>query len=198
MPELPSIIISMRIGLDLDSVLADIMSSLLEFHNKKYGTNTKPENQTEYYLGKLWGCDMEEAIRRVHEFYFSPEFEKIPVVKGALEGVNKLSKEHSLHIITSRPHIINNKTNRWIQKHFQNKIRSVHHTNQVSSKRSPKKLKSEICRELKLEVFVEDHVEYAADVASLGIKVFLLTTRWNKSKKTSFRGYSSCFMEKAD
>lgn len=173
----------MKIGFDLDCVLVDIMPSLLEFHNKKYGTNNKIEDQTEYFLGKLWNCSREEATKRVQEWYRSPYFDNLPVVEGVHEAIEVLSRKHSLHIITSRSHFVQNKTDEWIKKNFKNKFSSIYHTNQVSQQGNPKKLKSEACKEIGVEVFVDDHTEYALDVASVGIKVFLLTMRWNKDDK---------------
>ncbi len=173
----------MKIGFDLDCVLVDIMPSLLDFHNKKYGTKHKLKDQTKYFLGALWNCSREEATKRVHEWYHSSYFDDLPVVEGALEGINILSRKHSLHIVTSRPHFIQYKTDTWIDKNFKNKFTSIHHTNQVSKKGDPKRLKSKVCKDLKLEVFIEDHIEYAADIAESGIKVFLLTMRWNTSFK---------------
>lgn len=173
----------MKIGLDLDSVLADIMPSLLGFHNRKYKTKTKLSDHKDYFLGGIWDCDEQEVIRRVHEYYFSPEFENLPLIEGAKEGVEKLSKNHSLHVVTSRPHIIQEISEEWLSRHFKNQITSIHHTNQVSKKGEAKKKKSEICQEIGVEIFVEDHAEYASDIASVGVKVYLLTQLWNEDEK---------------
>jgi uncharacterized HAD superfamily protein len=67
----------MKIGIDMDSVLADITSSLNAFHNERYGTQCKVEDYLDYDLSTIWKCAPDEAYERVYAFYESPFMDMI-------------------------------------------------------------------------------------------------------------------------
>jgi uncharacterized HAD superfamily protein len=173
----------MKIGIDLDSVVADLMSPLVDFHNKNYGTKLKPSDHVTFSIEKIWKCTEEEAIERCFKFYRSDFMNQVKPLPGAIEGINFLSRRHELHIITSRPHFISNDTVNWIKKFFPDKFKTIHHTNQYSKKGSLSIKKSEIIKKLSINLMIEDHLEYAIDCASLNIRVFLLDMPWNQTKK---------------
>lgn len=52
----------MKIGIDLDEVLADFMPQLLRYYNGKYKTNFTREQIKEYKFWNLWHCTKEQAI----------------------------------------------------------------------------------------------------------------------------------------
>lgn len=173
----------MKIGIDLDAVVADMMSPLIDFHNKKYGTNFKIADHITFSIEKIWKCTEEEAIRRCFEFFQSDFLNQIKPVPGAVEGINLLSNQHELHVITSRPDLLNKHTSNWIEEYFPKKFKSINHSNQFSKKGSIKRKKSNICKELKIDLMIEDHLEYALDCASLDIKVLLMNMPWNQTKE---------------
>lgn len=173
----------MKIGVDLDAVLGDIMTPLTDFHNRKYGTKHKLEDNTNYDLSLIWGCSKDEVVSRVYEFYFSPQLEQILPIEGAIDGVKKLAEEHELHVITSRPYVIDKPTRKWINKHFPNQFRSIFHTNQMSKSGTPRKKKSEACKQLGIELIIDDHTDFVFDCVSIGIKAFLFDAPWNQAAK---------------
>lgn len=173
----------MKIGVDLDAVVADMMSPLIDFHNKKYGTSFKISDHVTFSIEKIWKCTEEEAIKRCFEFFQSDFLNQIKPVSGAIEGINFLSSRHKLHIITSRPHLLNKHTGSWIKEYFPKKFKSINHSNQFSKKGSIKRKKSDICKELKVDLMIEDHLEFAYDCASLNIKILLMNMPWNQTKK---------------
>lgn len=173
----------MIIGIDLDSVIVDLMPPLIDFHNRHFGSSSVLKDYTKYDFCDIWKCSRKEVVERIFQFYRSPDFDKVKTIPGAVEGINHLSKKHVLHVITSRPNWIKEKTDRWILKHFPNKFTSIYHTNQFSQKGSPSQLKSEICRFLQAEIVIEDHLEFARDCTTLVKRVFLLDMPWNSQKK---------------
>lgn len=172
-----------KIGLDLDSVLAEIVGPLNKFHNKHYKTNYSFENYSDYRLYKIWKCLPEESMKRVYDFYNSPDFDYIEMVAGAKEAVDYLSGKYELVVITSRPNFTEKRTDQWVKRNFPGKISMIYHTNQFSSPKEKKKLKSEICIDLNIKTLVDDNLDFALDCALKDIKVFLMDNPWNQQKK---------------
>ena len=85
----------MIVGFDLDDVLLDFKPALHAYHNEHYGTSDSMEHFIED-LAKMWGCSEGESVRRVFEFYQSPQHWNTPPVEGAVEAIRNL-KRH-IHI----------------------------------------------------------------------------------------------------
>jgi uncharacterized protein len=167
----------MIIGLDLDDTLVDFREALHAHYNKRYGTNYKREHFMDN-LAQMWNCSDEESVNRVFDFYHSLEhWEALPVA-GAVDGIKKISQSHTLFIITSKPDELKEKTNEWLNKHFPDMFDRVCFTNQYHGN-DPKRTKREICLELGVEIFVDDMLGHADDVACSGIPVLLLDAPWN-------------------
>jgi len=171
-----------RLGLDLDEVLADIINPLVIYFNEYYKTNFKRNQLVKYHLEETWNIKTSECNERVHEFYASEEFKKIKPIRGAIKGVDYLSKTKELHIITARPDETIEETNRWINEVFPGKFAGIHFGNHYSIKERIPKKKSEICKELKITKIMEDTLHNAMDCANNGIEVLLLNQPWNKSE----------------
>ena len=101
---------------------------------------------------------------------------------GAIENIAKLTQEHELYVITSRPYFIEHLTISWLDKHFPQAFKDVYHTNQFSTD-SQKTSKSEICLKTGSKIILEDAPNYAYDCLDHGIKVLLFTMPWNQHLK---------------
>lgn len=173
----------MVIGLDMDSVIADLTPHLYRFHNVTYGTDITVADHTDYNLGKLMKCEFEEAVKRVYGFYYSPYFDDVKPVPGSQQAIEYFNKEHELHVITSRPYEIQEKTISWIKEYFPIKTQNIHFTNQFTQGVNSGVTKSFFCRELKTDIMIEDALEYAIDCASCNIDILLLDMPWNQSNE---------------
>lgn len=173
----------MYTGIDIDSVIAEVMPSLLQFFNKIYNTHFTKRDHTNYYFASTFNISLEEAIKGIYAFYDSKYFDLVKPVQGAKKGIEYLSKKHQLSAITSRPSHIEEKTLQWLDTYFPKQFLTIHHTNQVSLSNAPKKKKSEICLELGIELLIDDHLDFASDVASVGIPVLLFNQPWNQTDK---------------
>lgn len=171
----------MKIGIDLDSVLADLMDPLIRFHNERYNKKHTIKDHVTYNLTEVWGVSSEEVLHRIYEFYESPYMDEVLPMSGSVEGVNKLQIVHDLHVITARPYDIEKKTVDWLDRYFPGKFKSIYHTNWVSSTRYKKRNKSELCVEYGVECMIEDHLDFATDIADENIEVLLLDSPWNQS-----------------
>ena len=174
------------IWIDLDEVLAETMDQILEDNNYKlWWKSISREDIRDYYIYNnkhIW-IELEEAIKIFHWVYVKDINFDIKVVSGEKEKLIEFKdKWHNLKIITGRPECIEYYTINWVEKHFPWFFQSIHFANHFtySSKQRIKKPKSEICRELWIEVMVEDLFEYALELAENWIYTYLLEKPWNK------------------
>jgi uncharacterized HAD superfamily protein len=168
-----------RIGIDFDDILFDFNHKYCQFHNERYGTNLCFDDIYTYDLRAVWNIDMDEAIRRVHEFISSQMHDEVIPVSGSVETIKELRNYYELHLITSREEKFKDKTLNWLNKHFFNLFHKIHFTNFFGENKN-KKMKSEVCIENGIELMIEDAPIYAIDLAEKGIEVLLLDKPWNR------------------
>jgi len=168
-----------NIGLDLDDVLLNFNDSFLDFHNNEYGTNYKREDITSYYIEDFWKIEVKEIQRRLGEFYKSVFHKNATPISGAVEVVARLSREHNLHIVTASPEEIKEEVEDWLSKHFGKRFSSISFTRKTPFDKSVLS-KKKFCEDLKVDIFVDDALHNAEEIASLGIPVLLLDTPWNQ------------------
>ncbi len=190
----------MKIGVDIDEVLADLMNPLVRFHNENYGTNFSREHFTSFNLWETWGGTKEEAYKKVYDFFHSDFFNDISVTNGSKEATNFLSIKNDLVIISSRPDYIKDKTIQWVNKNFPGTFSEVYFTYEWS--RNGKTRKKDICLDKNVSVLIEDDLNKAIECASNKTKVFLYNCPWNQNKnlqKKILRVYSwEDILEKLD
>lgn len=173
----------MHIGVDLDSVLADIMTPLFGYHNRVYKTNHRINQSRDYNLSILWNCSAKETLKRIHDFYDSTDFLTSKPIPGAKQGIKYLSKKYRLSVVTSRPHSISTITKNWIDTYFPKLFQTIHATNWVAKNQNePRQKKSEVCQRLGIDLIIEDALEFALDCAANNIRVILMNMPWNQTK----------------
>ena len=171
----------MKIGIDLDEVLADFLSAFIRFHNEKHGTSFFREQFRSYHVHHIWGGTPDRTIREIYEFYTTKYFDDIKPIPGSLENIDRLCKDHDLMVITSRQNDISQKTLDWINRFFGNKFSGVFFTNE-NSLHGECENKSDICRNSSVDFMVEDYMDYAEECARSVKKVFLLDSPWNRTE----------------
>ena len=170
------------IGLDFDDVLMDFHAALYDYHNPLYKTDLSRDQMTTYHIEEIIGVPREVLEQRIVDFYHSDTHHHAPAVAGAIEAVKKLSEDHSLVIITSRPEFIKEHTLNWLERNFGAHFDHVYFTNLFKGS-GTKKSKAEACKELGVDIFIDDHHVYAQDVAQSGKSVLLFNAPWNQSNE---------------
>jgi len=171
----------MIIGVDIDEVLADMTTYFFKFHNEKYGTNVKREDVFSYHLWEVVGGTREEITKKFYEFYASKHFLEMTTIPGSQKHLKLLSDKYEVHLITARPNDIQKETFLWIKKFFPFKDFEIHFTNHWGSGEGKARTKGEICKELGIEIMIEDSLAYSKEMAEKGIKVLLMDCPWNQS-----------------
>ena len=170
----------MRIGIDIDEIIAATLEALLVFHNEAYQTNLKHGDIFSYKLWEVWGGTEEDAVQKWHAFYETDHFTGIAPIAGALAALRTLKERgHELYAITARPHSIARKTEAWLDMHFPEVFIEVHFANTYDTG-NVKRKKSELCNELGITILVEDDPRHAMDCADHAINVILLDYPWNQ------------------
>ncbi len=172
---------TMVIGVDFDDVIVSTNESMALWHNRVYGTSYKLKDILSWELSHLWGCALEETIQRIHEFFSSVEHHSTEQVYGAVDALEILN-ERNLQIITARPMDFEQVTIRLAERHIPFLIDRFNFINALTFEKVPKRTKAEVCIDLGVEVFIEDNLDYAHNVAAVAdIPVLLFDRPWNQS-----------------
>lgn len=174
----------MKIGFDLDGVITDYFQTFLDFYNDRYNENYKFEELIDYHLWNIGiGRTKEECLVYHDEFYDSEYFEKIPFVNGAENCLRRIKNNfgrNEIYFITSRPINHKEKTQNFINKNFPELKEKLFFTGDFNPKNAGLRNKSDICNELGVQIYVEDHYDFAVSCSEKGIKILLLKNPWNE------------------
>ncbi|MBT4334241.1 hypothetical protein HOD61_00270 [archaeon] len=172
----------MRIGIDVDEVLADFMTYFLKYYNKTYDTNLERNDFKNYSLWHTLGGTETDSKRIIDDYFYSEDFEKMGLIYGSQYGVKKLSKNNELIVITARPEKTYNKTVDWLGKYFPNRFSGIEFSRGWKNKKNPSWKKKDICIAKNIDVLFEDNFDYATECAQEGIEVKLFDCPWNQEK----------------
>lgn len=173
----------MKIGIDFDDVIADTIEMVARQHNEQYGTQFTREDFHVYDWHVIWGGTREEGIRKADTFFEKDQVKEIAPLKGVAEGLAALKAQgHELYIITGRSKRNVAETERWLEHHFLNVFKSVHYAHFYTlDENAVKRSKLEICRELGVDLMLDDNLETALELADAGMKVILFDQPWNRN-----------------
>lgn len=172
----------MKIWVDLDEVLAETVEKLLQDNNHKiWNLKMNKEDITSYYIFEIeniW-LDKDQAIELFRKVLNEDKEYKIKPVEWALEKLKSWkNKWYSLEIITARNSLLKDYTFKWIEKYYPNIFDDIHFVWHFTSEYTPKSI---ICKNIWVDVMIEDNFEYAEDIAWCWIKTFLIEKPWNKN-----------------
>ena len=171
------------IGIDFDDVIVSTNEAMSKWHNRVYGTSYTRADISSYDLTKIWHCSHNEMNRRIHEFFHSAEHSETAPVIDAVQSLDLL-RDREIHIITARRSEFSAITLLLAERHVPFLLNNFNfpNTGQVEGF-TTKRTKAQVCLELGVEVFIDDHLEYALDISSVGIPVLLFDVPWNQTDK---------------
>lgn len=184
----------MLIGIDRDDTLSRFKECFLNFYNKKH--------KTQYKLKDVWTDNPKEffkisslsALKEYIYFYLlTKKLFNVPPVEGAVEGINKIKRDHELVIASATPKLFEpfgGGVRRWANRYFSNAFFNIYLTPMFTLD-SKNKRKYEILKKLGIEVIIEDSFKTASICADNGIRAILLDYPWNKGEAKGIeRAYS--------
>jgi uncharacterized HAD superfamily protein len=154
----------MKIGIDIDNVIANTFADLIPYYNRFMGYEAAPQEVVE---------TMRKRKIKMLQYYFRAwrqrVMTKISLIDGAKETIQQWHPKHEISLITSRLSIFNRQTRSWLDQHSI-PYHSLHH-----AKEKTKHLKADGC-----QVFIEDNFEECEILADHCERVFLFDYPWNR------------------
>ena len=135
----------MKIGLEIDGVLGDVCLAAVN----SFGC---PDLDSAYSMEEMFATIPDEVLDDWKTR--DTTYLHMPIVRGTIEGLNALTKTHSIYIITSRPAYASGVTAKWLRD---NKfaVKSALHV-------ADKSLRAE---QLELDVFIDSVPETINDLS---------------------------------
>lgn len=176
-----------KIGVDIDETIAQSFLPLLEYINQESGRNIAFDDLTHHDWENIPHIEprleREEIITYIQSFdsLFHDHRNTLPVEGSQYMLQQFQSIGYELIAITGRnEEYAKPGTMLWIDKYFPNVFTSVHFTSHIS--KTLRKNKSVVCKELGVELMIEDSLDFALELADNSIASFLLEKPWNKQR----------------
>lgn len=172
-------VIIMKIAIDIDGVLLDIIIPFCEKFNQKYNTEYRKKDVTNWDFYKEWNITEDEAFEFFYEIYENTM--SVPFIdEKAPKFMNKLHKLHELYILSARAsqyrtQIIEKLNSHNIKKdsHY-NDIILVHHKPYDLKITQP------------FDIYIDDNPNLAKAIEKTDDKYLLLYNQpWNQKIKTT-------------
>lgn len=168
----------MRIGIDLDDVLADSLPHYLQAFNERFGLDVELADAAWRIADRFPHIPRQEADDFFTELIADGFFSSRSLFPGAREAVETLTGDgHRLYIITGRSPQEEPITRRWlVHVGMLSRFEAVMHR-----VRDPVgHHKSSAASELQLDLFIEDELAVALAVSETTIPVLLFDQPWNQ------------------
>ncbi len=109
----------MRLGIDLDGVVADFNGGWMRYYNREFGTSLTPD------LVDGWDAiprlthfaDMGEFWSWASDLDGASVFRHLEPFPGAIEAATRLAGRHTIAVITTKPHFAHVDTHEWLAEH---------------------------------------------------------------------------------
>ena len=152
----------MRVGVDLDDVLSDLISELICTHRVLTGACLTREQATGW---SVFPAEVHDRVR-------AEGYGRLTVLPGAREFMEWLRPRHGVFIVTYRNEAARAVTRQWLDTHFTGLYDDVRFTGGS---------KVNACRELRLDLLIDDSCHQLPDVTRcLGIPGILMDTPMNR------------------
>lgn len=177
----------MRIGIDIDDVIAKTGQIFYQKINERFGTEAHFTN-VPYYS---WideqvfkkGIKPEEFYGFINEFQTSAVYhDNLPLRRGFKKIVKDLyGAGHIIYLISNRHVLILPYTTVWLKKlGILKYVSGVLHNSYTDKNHEQFKIRE--AKRLKIDIFLEDALDYAVPLAKKNIQVILFDRPWNQKK----------------
>jgi len=161
----------LNIGIDIDGVIADLVSAMLPTLSEICGYSVTHADITEYDIGKA--LKIEGQMAYIWKAVYNDAFlVNVPAIKGALDGLNRISN-HTIILITGRPLKTQIATEQWLKNNF------IKYDRLIFSQQGKHVYRDDI------DMFIEDQYEEAYNMVAAGIPIILFNQPWNQRLRDS-------------
>ncbi len=170
----------MKISVDVDGVLFDIMILYCKIFNKRYKTdyNKKHVIQWDFFID--WNIEREDAFAIFREIYETPAH--VPLTdQNAPQILEKLNKDNKIDIVSARTKKFRPQLEKELSVHGIEKGR--HYDKLILVDDTPKDIKLQ----LKYDIYIDDNPFLADAIKNVKNSTLLLYEQpWNRMVKTCF------------
>jgi len=174
-----------RIGVDIDGVINDILTICVQKLNKHLNKSLTVKDITDYDFSKCYDVSYAE----MHNFFVREEesiLENVAPQETAAQVLQEIGKYHRVILITARPPSQREVTEVWLEKH------NIPYDKLITIGSHDKR---EACRREKIELFIEDRLENALMINALGIPVLLMDAPHNRTELPAGITRVNCWQE---
>ncbi len=109
----------MRLGIDLDGVVADFNGGWMRFYNDRFGCDLTPDLVTSWdSIPQLTHfADMGEFWSWSSDLDGASVFRHLEPFPGAIEAARRLHREHTIAVVTTKPAFAHGDTMAWLAEH---------------------------------------------------------------------------------
>jgi uncharacterized HAD superfamily protein len=160
----------MRIGVDIDGVLADSLPLWVKELNYYFKKDKGLQEIQMHNVSRIYGITVEEMLGFLHErgsfLMTSPQ-----PLAGAEYYLNQLKKNHEIFIVTARDEKFARETENWLYKNnlpYDELLFLGSHD------------KREACLTNELNVLIDDTLRISLEVSAVGVPVLLMDAPYNQ------------------
>jgi len=156
----------MRIGIDIDGVVADFVKTFIPLVQERYGLALAEKDIYVHDLFLVLGiteCEATELIRAT--ICSDPD-----LIDGAKEAIYTLNRQHDVILLTARPEDLLDVTRRWLSR------RGIEYRDLVHLREGHK-----FAPEHGFDVVVDDHLREVIGFAGKARKIIVFDHPWNQS-----------------
>ncbi len=177
----------MKIGVDVDGVLANIEKYQLE-KGKQFFADKKVVDEFGYDIETIFGVSHDEATKFWTKYIVDYCLNE-PAMDNSVSVINRLKSEgHEIHIITQRAHTLRNDLlgvvfrkmlNHFLKKN-KYKIDSITYCTDLDGDKS----KAKVCKDLGIDVMIEDSVTNCQAISEI-TNVICMNAKYNQNMTNS-------------
>lgn len=159
----------MRVGLDLDGVIAEFVGPFLRRYNDLFGEARTREDVIRYSFDDAFGTDDGRCGRLIAQLAGDGFYAALDPVPGAVSCVRSIEARcQQVCVVTSRPSRLREETEGWMQRHGLCGLGLHFAAHGAKAATGP------------WDVFVEDSAEEASSLAETCQSVILMDAPWNR------------------
>jgi uncharacterized HAD superfamily protein len=169
----------MKIAIDVDGVLLDLMVEFCEIFNKRYGTKYTKEDVAHWEFFHDWDVSEDVAYDIFHEIYNNSQ--EVPFIDQRAPRILKnLHQNHQLDIVSARTFKFKGELKKTLETHGIHN--NVHYRNLILVENKPYDVKLT----LDYEIYVDDNPNLVTPIKNIHNKFLLLYNQpWNYNIRAS-------------
>jgi 5'(3')-deoxyribonucleotidase len=176
------------IAVDIDDVLSATVEGVVEFANKRWKMNIKPDDYTEEWA-VFFNLPIDETIRRIQVIVDSGVYGHHRHLDHTLPVLTALKRHYNLVAVTSRRSVLKPETDGWLAERFPGIFTDVRYAGFWDGEHdiltALSRTKAELCKELGAEYLIDDQIKHCVGAAQAGVKALLFGRyAWNRTGRT--------------